>query len=108
PLGRPLVPAGPQNPPPAPAAPPPRLADRGILYAPDYVVNAGGIISVAHEYLGHSTEDEVRAEVNHIPERLQAIFVKAKESGEPTNLVADDLARRIVAAGNSDKKQEIA
>ena len=51
-----------------------RLADRGILYAPDYVVNAGGIISVTHEYLGHSSEDEVRAEVNHIPERLQAIL----------------------------------
>ena len=79
-----------------------RLAAHRILYAPDYVVNAGGIISVAHEYLGHSMEDEVRAEVKRIPERLQSIFDKAEESGEPTNLVADDLARSIVAAGTLD------
>ena len=76
-----------------------RLTDRGILYAPDYVVNAGGVISVAHEYLGNSTEEQVRSEVCRIPERLHHIFAEAENSARPTNVVADELARRIVAQG---------
>ncbi len=74
-----------------------RLAERGILYAPDYVINAGGIISVAREYYGSSSEDEVRADVSRIRERLQAIFDEAKSTGRPTNELADELARSIVA-----------
>lgn len=76
-----------------------RLAERQILYAPDYVINAGGIISVAREHLGQSSEEEVRAEVGRIPERLRAIFEEAAETGRPTNEVADELARRIVSEG---------
>lgn len=76
-----------------------RLAEQGILYAPDYVINAGGIISVAREYLGDSFEDEVRAEVGRIPDRLQAIFAEGKAAAKPTNQVADELARRLVAGG---------
>ena len=76
-----------------------RLTERGILYAPDYVVNAGGVISVAHEYLGDSTEERVRGEVCRIPERLHHIFAEAESSAQPTNVVADELARRIVAQG---------
>ena len=76
-----------------------RLAERGILYAPDYVINAGGIINVAHEYSGDSSEDKVRAEVGRIPERLATIFAEAESSGQPTNVIADELARRIVAQG---------
>ena len=74
-----------------------RLADRGILYAPDYVINAGGVISVAREYLGQSSEEEVHAEVNRIPERLQEIFSASEKNEQPTNVIADKLARRIVA-----------
>jgi len=74
-----------------------RLAERGILYAPDYVINAGGVISVAREYLGNSTAEEVRSEVCRIPERLQQIFADAANSARPTNDVADELARQIVA-----------
>jgi leucine dehydrogenase len=76
-----------------------RLTDRGILYAPDYVINAGGVISVAHEYLGNSTEERVRSEVCRIPERLGRIFADAERSARPTNVVADELARRIVEQG---------
>jgi leucine dehydrogenase len=76
-----------------------RLAARDILYAPDYVINAGGIISVAGEYYGSSSEDEVRADVSRIKERLQAIFDEASSSGRSTNELADDLARNLVAAG---------
>ena len=74
-----------------------RLADRNILYAPDYVINAGGIINVAREYYGGSSEEEVRTEIGGIPERLKLIFDEAKTSKQPTNIIADELARRIVA-----------
>ncbi len=84
-----------------------RLAEHGILYAPDYVINAGGIISVAHEYLGESREEEVRAEVMKIPERLAAIFNDAAASGSPTNIVADELARRLVTEKRKYHEQKI-
>ena len=74
-----------------------RLADHDILYAPDYVINAGGVISVAREYLGQSSADEVREEISRIPQRLGRIFADAKKDGRPTNVVADELARDIVA-----------
>jgi leucine dehydrogenase len=78
-----------------------RLTERGILYAPDYVINAGGVISVAREYLGNSTEEEVRGEVCRIPDRLRQIFADAESSVRPTNDVADELARHIVAQGGN-------
>jgi leucine dehydrogenase len=74
-----------------------RLAERDILFAPDYVINAGGIITVSREYDGGSSEEEVRDEVAHIPERLEMIFEEAKKTQQPTNMIADELARRIVA-----------
>jgi leucine dehydrogenase len=76
-----------------------RLAVRGILYAPDYVINAGGVISVAREYLGNSTVERVRGEVCRIPARLRQIFADAERSARPTNVVADELARQIIAQG---------
>jgi leucine dehydrogenase len=76
-----------------------RLTERDILFAPDYVINAGGIINVEHEYFGNSSDERVMAEVSEIPKRLQTIFEEAKDSGEATNLIADRMARRIVAAG---------
>ncbi len=75
-----------------------RLAERDILYAPDYVINAGGIISVAAEYYGNASEDDVRADVGRIRDRLEKIFAEAKATGRPTNELADELARSIVAA----------
>jgi leucine dehydrogenase len=76
-----------------------RLSGQEILYAPDYVINAGGIISVSHEYYGGSSEDQVRADVEKIPLRLQAIFAEANEIDRPTNELADEFARRLIAAG---------
>ncbi len=75
-----------------------RLAERDILYAPDYVINAGGIINVAAEYYGNSSDDDVRADVGRIKDRLIEIFRQAKETGRPTNELADELARKLVAA----------
>jgi leucine dehydrogenase len=76
-----------------------RLAERDILYAPDYVINAGGIISVAAEYYGEGSKEDVHADVIRIRDRLQDIFKEAKETGRPTHELADELARKLVAAG---------
>ncbi len=73
-----------------------RLAARDILYAPDYVINAGGIISVWHEYHGDSSEDAVRQDIDRIPERLAALFAESEKTGRPTNELADALARRLI------------
>jgi leucine dehydrogenase len=69
------------------------LAAAGILYAPDYVINAGGIISVAREYYGGATEAQVDADIHGIPVRLTEIFERARREGRTTNAVADEMAR---------------
>ena len=75
------------------------LLAAGILYAPDYVINAGGIISVAREYFGGSSEAQVTADIHGIPARLTEVFERARREGRPTNIVADRLAQeRIVSA----------
>lgn len=73
-----------------------RLSDAGILYAPDYVINAGGIINVAAEYLGRMDDDEVIPRIEAIAPRLTKIFEQAEATGRPTNLIADDQARQII------------
>jgi leucine dehydrogenase len=74
-----------------------RLADAGILYAPDYVINGGGIVNVACEYYGGVDDAEVMDLVAKIGPRLTRIFEEAAETGKPTNEVADAHARRIIA-----------
>jgi leucine dehydrogenase len=73
-----------------------RLADRNILYAPDYVVNAGGIINVAAEFLGWSSEAALE-KVNNTGSRLARVLDLAHSSSLPTNLAADRLARALIA-----------
>jgi leucine dehydrogenase len=68
----------------------------GVLYSPDYVVNAGGIISVAREYSGGATESQVVTEIHGIPGRLTEIFERARREGRPTNAVADQMARERI------------
>ena len=72
-----------------------RLADRGIVYCPDYLVNAGGIINVAAEYLGWTVE-EVERKVNAIPQRLSEIFSRAEQDAVSTAAAADALARAMI------------
>lgn len=66
---------------------------RGILYAPDYVVNAGGIINVAAEVSGVYDPNWVKMKLDELEITLKKIFVLAAEQGLPTNIIADKLAR---------------
>ncbi|GAA3225806.1 Glu/Leu/Phe/Val dehydrogenase [Actinocorallia longicatena] len=69
------------------------LAERGVLYAPDYVVNAGGVIQVADEIHGFSM-DRARNRASGIFETTQSIFALADEEGVPPAVAADRLAER--------------
>lgn len=73
-----------------------RVQEAGILYAPDYVINAGGIINVGLEYLGQGSAGEVNARIDRIPERLAAIWDESEATGLPAAEVADRQARRRV------------
>lgn len=76
-----------------------RLRERGILYAPDYVLNAGGIIAVSHEILNDFEQARVIARIEAIDARLTAIFAEAEKAGLATAAVADRMAEaRIDAA----------
>ena len=77
-----------------------RLFDADILYAPDYVINGGGIINVASEYYGDATDEEVWTKIAEIGPRLTGIFEASRESGKPTNEVADAQAQAIIAGAN--------
>lgn len=72
------------------------LHARGVIYAPDYVINAGGIINVALEYLGQGDRAEVEARVARIPDRLGEIWDESDRTGAPASDVADAIARRLI------------
>ena len=73
-----------------------RLAARGILYAPDYVINAGGIINVSTEYLGDGDYSLVRERIETIPVKLEQIWAESAESGRDPASVADAMAQRLI------------
>jgi valine dehydrogenase (NAD+) len=72
------------------------LADKGVLYAPDYVVNAGGLIQVADELEGFSFE-RARARSARIYDSTLEVFRIADADGVPPAVAADRLAERRMA-----------
>jgi leucine dehydrogenase len=72
------------------------LHQRGILYAPDYVINAGGIINVCTEYLGDGDESVVRRRIEGIPDRLEQVWAESASSGRDPAAVADAMAQRLI------------
>lgn len=76
-----------------------RLHARGVLYAPDYVINAGGIINVGLEYLGQGDRAEVDARIDRIPDRLVQVWDESDRTGDPASDVADSIAQRLIGRG---------
>lgn len=72
------------------------LMNRGIIYAPDYVANAGGLISVADEY-GHEQYNHQRvvAKVMVIKDTMAEILATSAKIGEGTNFVANMMAEKV-------------
>ncbi len=73
-----------------------KLKELGVLYAPDYVINAGGIINVSFEKDYDATL--ATQKVEEIYNTLTRIFVQADKQDRTTASVADDLARAIIEA----------
>ena len=79
------------------------LLEKGILYAPDYVINAGGIINVALEiYPEPYCADSATKLVENIYHTLMNVFETATAQNMPTGLIADQMARDIIAKGHNN------
>ncbi|MEQ8264069.1 Glu/Leu/Phe/Val dehydrogenase dimerization domain-containing protein [Pseudohaliea sp.] len=75
-----------------------RLMDRGILYCPDFLINAGGIIDVYHQRLG-SDAATTRAHVARIEATLGEVLTRADACHRQTQDIAEDLARELLGRG---------
>lgn len=73
------------------------LHDAGILYAPDYVINAGGVINVAGEIGSNYDRDKTMLALRQLPKALGEIFATSENSNQPTSIIADRLARQKLA-----------
>ena len=71
------------------------LLAKGILYAPDYVINAGGIIDVYYQSVGNHDVDIVTEHVNRIGDTLSKIFERSKADSPSTSIIADVMAEEI-------------
>ncbi|QIB66399.1 Glu/Leu/Phe/Val family dehydrogenase [Kineobactrum salinum] len=78
-----------------------RLQDHGILYCPDFLINAGGIIDVHHQRMGSA--DVTKGEhIQRIATSLAEVLRRADTSHCPTHLIAEDLAKEYLRAGEPD------
>jgi leucine dehydrogenase len=73
---------------------------RGILYAPDYVVNAGGILNISVELSPKGYDESVAEQkVRSIGQSLAEVFAHAKSRSIPTARAADEVAQSILDEG---------
>ncbi|HEY7660069.1 MAG TPA: Glu/Leu/Phe/Val dehydrogenase dimerization domain-containing protein [Actinomycetota bacterium] len=81
-----------------------RLRDRGILYAPDYVVNAGGVIHlVGYEMFGEDRE-RVDARLRGIGDTLAEVFARAEADGVSTAAAADAIVEDRLSAARGERR----
>ncbi len=78
------------------------LFRKNILYAPDYVINAGGVINIYNE-LGEYNKIDVFKQVEKIYDNLLNIFVESEKQNIATNIVSDLLAEKIINEHKNDK-----
>ncbi|MFC5557837.1 Glu/Leu/Phe/Val dehydrogenase dimerization domain-containing protein [Ureibacillus thermophilus] len=80
------------------------LHEKGIIYAPDYVINAGGVINVADELYGYNRERAMKR-VETIYDTLMKIFQMSKEENIPTYLAANRIAEERINSVLKSRKQ---
>ena len=78
------------------------LFKKNILYAPDYVINAGGVINIYNE-LGNYNKDKVFSQVEKIYDNLMNIFSESKKQNIATNIISDLLAENIISEYKKSK-----
>ena len=79
------------------------LQDRGILYCPDFLINAGGIIDVYHQMQG-SDRGSVRAQIERISATLKEVLYRADRCGRSPQHIAEALAEETIAAAADARK----
>ncbi len=80
------------------------LHELGIVYAPDYVINAGGVINVADELYGYNRERAMKR-VDGIYDSIEKIFAISKRDGIPTYVAANRLAEERIARVSKSRSQ---
>ncbi|TSB45374.1 Glu/Leu/Phe/Val family dehydrogenase [Alkalicoccobacillus porphyridii] len=81
-----------------------RLMEMGIAYAPDYVINAGGVINVADELKGYNRDRAIK-KVEGIYDNVAKVFDIAKRDGVSTNVAADRMAEERIERLRRSRKQ---
>lgn len=81
-----------------------RLSQRGILYAPDYLINAGGLIFVALQHSGQS-ETAIQQKVTMIYDSLSDLYQHAKRDQKPTSEIADLRAETLIQQARLAKQR---
>jgi len=77
------------------------LWDRGILYCPDFLINAGGIIDVYHQRIG-SEKSVLKEHVDRIEANLKEILYRSDRAGRSPHLVAEELAEEYLASATEE------
>ncbi len=72
------------------------LKARGIYYAPDFIINAGGVINAASEAAGEYNEEEVLKKVYNIYNTVEKILLESKETGKPEGMIAEEFAESCI------------
>lgn len=80
------------------------IHERGIIYAPDYVINAGGVINVADELHGYNRERAMR-KVELIYDNIEKVIEIAKRDGIPTYIAADRMAEERIGKLRNSRSQ---
>lgn len=81
-----------------------KIHEMGIVYAPDYVINSGGVINVADELIGYNRERALKR-VEGIYGTIERIFEISKRDGIPTYVAADRLAEERIARVAKSRSQ---
>lgn len=76
------------------------LLSREILFAPDYVISAGGVISACAQVMGWS-DSQIERRVRNIAHTVETVFHRSDQEGLPTNVIADRIAQERIAAGRA-------
>ena len=82
------------------------LYEKGMIYAPDYVINGGGIINVAAEIRALDQDGAydaawVEAKLSRLMQTLDQVLQRSKDEGRPTNEIAGEIARARIAEGRT-------
>ena len=72
------------------------LKQKGIFYAPDFVINGGGVINAAAEVDGPYNKEEVLVKVDNIYNSIEHILTESKKTGEPEGVIATRYAESLV------------